>query len=324
MSLHDGRWRALEAARARLGATAPNPPVGAAVFSADGEVLAIGAHLGAGHPHAEVEALRACCLEAGRAHGVFVTLEPCNHHGRTPPCTVALLQAGVRVVCIGALDPNPHVRGGGAAALREAGVDVRLLAESASSDERLLARRCQDLIEPYAHWLRTGRPYITVKRVFDPSGRMEPPPGHKTFSSPRLLEYAHRLRRASDAVLTGSGTILADRPEFTVRHGLDPRTSPRHLSICDRRRRVDEAYLAEAAGRGLLVRIVDDVGAELAALGKEGVHQLLVEAGPDLTGHVLAQGLWDRLVTIRQLSPEEEQVTVERRPLGQPSAANAQ
>ncbi len=314
MSLHDGRWRALEAGRARLGATAPNPPVGAVVFSAEGVVLGIGAHLGAGHPHAEVEALRACGAGGGLAHGVFVTLEPCNHQGRTPPCTAALLQAGVQVVWIGALDPNPHVRGGGAAALREAGVDVRLLAESASSDERLLARACEDLIESYTHWLRTGRPYVTVKQVFDAGGRMEPPPGRKTFASDRLLEYAHRLRRESDAVLTGSGTILADRPEFTVRHGLDPRTSPRWLAICDRRRRVDAAYMAEAEGRGFRPRIVDDVEAELAALGAEGVHQLLVEAGPGLTGHVLAQGLWNRLVTIRQLSPEEEQVTVARRP----------
>lgn len=316
MNLHEGRLRALALARAQMGATAPNPPVGAAVVSSEGKVLGLGAHLGAGRPHAEVEALSACGEAGPQAHGIFVTLEPCNHHGRTPPCTTALLQAGVQVVWIGALDPNPHVSGGGAAALRQAGVEVRLLSESASPDERLLARQCEDLIAPYTHWLRTGRPYVSVKRVFDSAGRMEPPPGRKTFASHRLLEYAHRLRRESDAVLTGSGTILADRPEFTVRHVLDPRPSPRHLSICDRRRRVDEAYLAEAAGRGFLPRIVDDVEAELAALGAEGVHQLLVEAGPGLTGHMLAQGLWDRLVTIRQISPGEEQVTVKRRALG--------
>ena len=313
MSFHEGRLRALAAARERLGATAPNPPVGAAVFSDRGEMLGIGAHLGAGRPHAEVEALRACGEALSRAHTVFVTLEPCNHQGRTPPCTGALLQAGVQAVWIGALDPNPHVRGGGAEALRQAGVDVRLLAQSVSPDERRLAQHCEDLIAPYTHWLRTGRPYVTIKRVFDAAGRMEPPPGRKTFSSNRLLEYAHRLRRECDAVLTGSGTVLADRPEFTVRHCLDPRTAPRRLAILDRRRRVDEAYLAEAERRGLLPRIVDHVGAELDALGAEGAHHLLVEAGPTLTGHVLDQGLWDRLVTVRQMSPEEEQVTVERK-----------
>ncbi|WP_217433917.1 bifunctional diaminohydroxyphosphoribosylaminopyrimidine deaminase/5-amino-6-(5-phosphoribosylamino)uracil reductase RibD [Caulobacter sp. S45] len=310
--MHEGRLRALAAARERLGATAPNPPVGAAVFSAEGEVLGIGAHLGAGRPHAEIEALRACGETLGRAHSMFVTLEPCNHQGQTPPCTAALLQAGVRTVWIGALDPNPNVRGGGGAALRQAGVDVRLLSESALSDERGLALHCEDLIAPYTHWLRTGRPYVTLKRVFDAAGRMEPPPGRKTFSSHRLLEYAHHLRRESDAVLTGSGTVLADRPEFTVRHVLDFRTAPRRLSICDRRGRVDAAYLAAAAERGLLPRIVSDVEAELDALGAEGVHQLLAEAGPALTDHMIAYGLWDRLVTIRQFSPQEEQVTVER------------
>ncbi len=312
MSFHDGSLRALAAARERLGATAPNPPVGAAVFSAEGEVLGIGAHLGAGQPHAEVEALRACGDALGRAHAVFVTLEPCNHYGRTPPCTSALLDAGVRVVWVGALDPNPHVGGGGVAALRRSGVDVRLMAESASSDERRVAQHCEDLIAPWTHWLHTGRPYVTVKRVFDAAGRMEPPPGRKTFSSHRLLEYAHRLRRESDAVLTGSGTVLADRPEFTVRHCPDPRAIPRRLSILDRRRRVDDAYLAAAVSRGLLPRIAADLNAELDVLGGEGVHQLLVEAGPALTAFMLDQGLWRRLVTIRQLSPEEEQVTVER------------
>jgi diaminohydroxyphosphoribosylaminopyrimidine deaminase/5-amino-6-(5-phosphoribosylamino)uracil reductase len=313
MNLHQGRLRALAMARAQMGATAPNPPVGAAVVSREGEVLGIGAHLGAGRAHAEVEALSACGEARGRAHAIFVTLEPCNHHGRTPPCTAALLQAGVELVWIGALDPNPHVSGGGAAALRQAGVDVRLLAESASADERLLARQCEDLIAPYSCWLRTGRPYVTVKRVFDAAGRMEPPPGRKTFASHRLLEYAHELRRECDAVLTGSGTVLADRPEFTVRHCPDPRTSRRRLSICDRRGRVDGAYLAEAEGRGLAPRIVADVEAELDGLGTEGVHQVLVEAGPIMTRHMLDQGLWDRLVTIRQLSATEEQVTVERR-----------
>ncbi len=314
MSLHEGRLRALAAARERLGATAPNPAVGAAVFSVEGEVLGIGAHLGAGRPHAEVEALRTCGEALGRAHAVFVTLEPCNHQGRTPPCTAALLQAGVRAVWIGALDPNPHVRGGGADALRQAGVQVRLMAESASPDERRLGHHCEDLIAPYTHWLRTGRPYVTIKRVFDAAGRMEPPPGRKTFSSHRLLEYAHRLRRESDVLLTGSGTVLADRPEFTVRYDLDTRTSPRRLSICDRRGRVDDAYLAGAMGRGLLPRIVADIEAELDLLGAEGAHQVLVEAGPTLTGRMLDRGLWNRLVTIRQISPEEEQVTVERRP----------
>ncbi len=305
---------ALAAARERLGATAPNPPVGAAVFSAEGEVLGIGAHLGAGFAHAEVEALRASREASDRIHAVFVTLEPCNHHGRTPPCTEALLRAGVQRVWIGALDPNPHVRGGGAATLRQAGVEVRLLGESVSADEPRVAQHCEDLIAPYAHWLRTGRPYITVKRVLDPAGRMEPPPGQKTFSSHRMLEYAHRLRRESDAVLTGSGTVLTDRPEFTVRHCLDPRTTPRRLSICDRRKRVDEAYLVEARGRGLLPRIVSDLEAELDALGAESVHQLLVEAGPSMTSHMVDKGLWNRLVTIRQLSPQDERVTVERRP----------
>ncbi|KSB90521.1 riboflavin biosynthesis protein RibD [Caulobacter vibrioides] len=301
---------ALDAAFAWAGATAPNPPVGCAVLAADGEVLAVRAHQGAGLPHAEAAALAACRDRWSAVHTLVVTLEPCNHHGRTPPCVEAILASPARAVWIGARDPNPAVAGGGAARLVAAGLDVAFVAGP-------LAGEAARLIAPFAMRATRGRPWLTLKQAFTADGSMIPPPGAKTFTSEASLDLAHALRRRADAVITGSGTVLADAPLLTVRRAPDPRRTPRRLAILDRRGRVPGAYLDAARARGLDPSVHADIPALLAQLAGGGALEALVEAGPTLSAAFLAAGLWDERVTITKAARPGDPDTVEsvlRRP----------
>lgn len=303
---------AIEAAEATIGATAPNPPVGCAVLDRDGAILAVAAHPGAGQPHAEVMALRACAA-AGRlaeAHALVVTLEPCNHHGRTPPCAGAIVAAGIGAVWVGIDDPNPRVAGGGIAALEAAGVRAHRMAELPEMAAQ--AAQCRALILPFATWARTGRPWVVVKRALDRTGSMIPPPGTKTFTSPASLRLAHLLRRQADAILTGIGTVLADAPEFTVRHVPDHPGKRRLLLVLDRHDRAPPAWRDAARRRGFDVAIAADIGAAIARAGAAGALTLLVEAGPTVTDAVLAVNLWDELVTIALAEDEDAPDRIER------------
>jgi diaminohydroxyphosphoribosylaminopyrimidine deaminase/5-amino-6-(5-phosphoribosylamino)uracil reductase len=285
--------RACLEARRWLGSTAPNPPVGAAALNHEGKVLAAMAHRKAGQPHAEALLLRHC-REQGllpKVAAICVTLEPCNHHGRTPPCTEAILAAGIRQVAVGVRDPNPDVKGGGITALEQAGVRVTLGVAEAE---------CRQLLHAFAFSVVNGRPWVTVKRAFTTGGSMIPPPGRKTFTSGASLTLAHRLRKRADAILTGSGTILADNPEFTVRRMDDYPDKRRWLAILDRRRRVPQAYVDRASQRGLDGLIYDSVAEALAGLQGKGVRDVLVEAGPGVSDAVLASGLWCLAVDIHQ------------------------
>jgi len=301
---------ALNMAAEHRGATSPNPPVGCVLLNEGGQVLAAGAHESAGESHAEANAL-AACRRAGaqdRIHTVVVTLEPCNHWGRTPPCAEAILASSARVVWIGAIDPNGDVAGGGAARLADAGLGVRVL-----DPDSALGVRCRDLIAPFAKHKLTNRPWVTVKQALDSAGGMIPPPGETTFTSPPALTYAHRLRRRADAILTGSGTVLADNPAFTVRHVPDHPGKRRMLAVLDRRRRVSTAFLAAAGVRGLDAFRADDLEATLDELGRRGALEVLVEAGPSLTSAVLSTELWDEHVLIRQSPTAAGPETVEVR-----------
>ena len=295
----DAARAAITAARAHVGATAPNPPVGCAVIDAGGRVLAVGAHARAGTPHAEVVALEAC-----RAAGVLdaadtlvVTLEPCAHHGRTPPCVDAILRAGVRRVIIGAVDPNPNVIGGGMDRLEAAGVQCRLLSDL-GRDGQDLARQCRALIAGFETRNLRGRPFITVKQALDSRGSMIPPKGRTTFTSDTSLELAHRLRRQSDAILTGVGTVLADRPQFTVRRVADHPGRRRLLAIMDLEHRTPSDYIA-AASEHFEVLVFDDLDLAMRDLASRGALNLLVEAGPTLTRLIGERGLWDHWLTIQ-------------------------
>ncbi len=277
--------RACAEARKWVGATAPNPPVGAVALDDDGNILAVAAHVRAGADHAEAALLK-LCREKGllpRVRTLVVTLEPCTHMGKTPPCCDAILEAGIRRVVVGTRDPNPHVSGGGCDRLRAAGVEV---IDGVAGDE------CRALIHAFAHFVTTGKPFVTVKRAFDEKGSMIPPQGLKTFTSKESLILAHRLRKKADAIVTGSGTILADSPLFTARLVPDHFGKTRVLGILDRRRRVPEEYLLQAAERGFDPIVYGNLDACFADLAERGAQDVLVEAGPTLSDAILNSAHW--------------------------------
>lgn len=296
-------------AESRLGATAPNPSVAALAIDAEGRVLSAQAHPGAGHPHAEALVL-AECRERGvqdLIHTLYVTLEPCNHQGRTPPCTEAIRASGVKKVIAACSDPNPKVAGGGIAALKKHGIS----AEFSKNPE--VKKRGENLIRAFSHWSRTGLPYVTVKRAFDERGSMIPPAGVKTFTSVESLKFAHALRKRADAILTGSGTVLADRPEFTVRHLPDHAGKLRWLVILDRSDRVTQQaqdWLDRTRSLGFRAQIAQNLPEALSFLGREGVLEVLVEAGPRLSSSVFEAGLWNESVTITKRVGEADLVEV--------------
>lgn len=298
---------ALREARKFIGATAPNPPVGAAALDAQGRILSVQAHQRAGTGHAEARVfqdLKERGLTA-QARSLVVTLEPCNHHGRTPPCTEAILASPIRQVMFGLKDPNPRVAGHGAERLRAAGLNV------SEATHPLLHTGCEQLIEPFAHWSHTGLPWVVVKtahranRLGSPLENMLPPPGQKTFTSPSSLRFAHELRKRADAIITGSGTVLADRPEFTVRHLDDHEIvasghKKRILIVMDRRSRTPNEWLEAARSRGFEVSVAQELAATLRELGRRGVLKVLVEAGPILSSSILSLGFWNEHVVITQ------------------------
>lgn len=312
---------ALELARVHEGATAPNPPVGCVLLDAQGQELATGAHRRAGLPHAEAEAIaqaRAAGL-AEKVETVVVTLEPCNHYGRTPPCAEAILCTSARQVWIACRDPNPLVAGGGAERLRAADLSVNFLSDLNHPSAPTLVAEAHRLIAPFAKRVRTGLPFVTIKQAISSSGSMVPTIGKKTFTSSTSLELAHRLRLRADAILTGSGTVLADDPLFTVRLVPDHNNKQRLLVLLDRRRRIPERYMDAARKRGFVVHLTDDVHEALQSIGAAGGMEVLVEAGRVLTTHLLAAGLWDEHVLIEQAASANgtDRVTLRRNPAPQ-------
>lgn len=212
------RLAVASAAQAR-GATSPNPLVGAVIVDESGSapvVLAVGFHAAAGQAHAEVDALRRLAATGGSAVGktLYVSLEPCNHVGRTGKCTEAILAAGIRRVVVGMGDPNPHVAGGGADCLRKAGVEVLL---------GVCEAECRHENRGYLRWLHSGRPQLILKAAVSLDGRLAPVSAPSSVVGPRWLtgqaarQRAHQLRAQCDAILVGAGTVLTDDPQLTVR-----------------------------------------------------------------------------------------------------------
>lgn len=204
--------RCLELARSALGQTAPNPLVGCVVVR-DGVTVGEGFHPGAGQPHAEVFALR----QAGdRAQGatLYVNLEPCNHYGRTPPCTEAVIAAGVKRVVVGMVDPDPRVSGGGIARLREAGIEVNVGIAHAA---------CQELNEAFVHRITHQRPFGILKYAMTLDGKIATTTGHSAWvTSPAARSHVHQLRLACDAVVVGGNTVRRDNPLLTSRQSPTP------------------------------------------------------------------------------------------------------
>ncbi|RZA05504.1 MAG: bifunctional diaminohydroxyphosphoribosylaminopyrimidine deaminase/5-amino-6-(5-phosphoribosylamino)uracil reductase RibD [Proteobacteria bacterium] len=301
---------AINAAEKFVGATSPNPPVGCIALDKAGKVLLGAAHQKAGTAHAEAAVLN-LAQKLGKAeaiHTLVVTLEPCNHRGRTPPCVEAILkQKNIRRVVIGCRDPNPEVAGGGVEALRKAGLEVI---------ESVLEQECKFLIRAFAKFVQTKRPYVTLKAAFTRHGSMVPPAGQKTFTSDASLLFAHELRKRADALWTGSSTVIADNPEFTVRWVPDHPGKKRILVLSDRRRRVSQEWIKKAQGNGFTVHLAPTLDEGLDYLGKQGVLEVLVETGPELREAWLQSGLWDESVVITQGQAdddEDEDVRIEFR-----------
>jgi diaminohydroxyphosphoribosylaminopyrimidine deaminase / 5-amino-6-(5-phosphoribosylamino)uracil reductase len=301
---------ALAEAQKFEGATAPNPPVGCVLLGRDGAVLNVAAHQKAGTLHAEALAIKQCS-DPDRIHTVVVTLEPCNHTGRTAPCTEAILSTSAKNVWIGMADPNPHVAGGGADRLRNGGLNVQFLNHA---DAPKLKTDLQRLIAPFTKRALHGLPWVTIKQAINTQGSMIPPAGQKTFTSQSSLILSHQLRRRSDAIITGSGTILADDPHFTVRLVEDFANKQRHLVLYDRRRRISQSYLDAATERGFKISFADDLFGTLNNLSEEGALEVLVEAGPSLTQSILESNLWDEHVLITKGDPDQIQIIQNKEP----------
>jgi diaminohydroxyphosphoribosylaminopyrimidine deaminase/5-amino-6-(5-phosphoribosylamino)uracil reductase len=264
--------RALELAEAVAGRAHPNPTVGAVVVSADGEVVGEGATEAYGGRHGEIVALD----EAGqRARGgtLYVTMEPCTHHGSTPPCVDRVLADGVARVVAASLDPNPAAAGG-LEYLRTRGVDVELA-------ERVEARRQN---EAWRTWVVLGRPFVTYKAAVTLDGRMTLP-GERWITGAASRRLVHELRAASDAVAVGAGTARADRPRLDARDVETPRGQPRRLVFGSSLPSDLELELRSGP-----------LAQELAALAREGVQSLLLEGGPTLAAAFLGADLVDKLL----------------------------
>lgn len=305
--------RALRLAALGVGRTSPNPAVGA-VLVRDGRVVGEGAHLQAGGTHAEAAALAAAGT-AARGATCYVTLEPCAHFGRTPPCADALVQAGVARVVVACRDPNPLVDGRGLARLEAAGVRVAL---------GVREREARDLNRAFFLAVREGRPHVTLKTAMTLDGRIAGTDGASQWiTGERARVEAHRLRFAADALLVGIGTVLADDPRLTVRHPELPAKEPLRVVADSRLRTPPEARLLRAGDparvliacvapapaaplarlRARGARVLElpqdggrvDLGALLAALRALDVVAVLVEGGGELGGALLDAGLVDRV-----------------------------
>lgn len=310
---------AIEKAADFAGATAPNPPVGCAIFDGQGRMLACEAHQRAGTFHAEVAALDAC-RKAGAFEAIdtiVVTLEPCNHAGRTGPCADALLSTPARSIWMGTADPNPRVAGGGAEKLRQHGLAVQWLSALEHPATPRLSQAVRRLIGPFRKWSTRGLPWITIKQALTCTGSMIPPAGCKTFTSVASLRLAHKLRRRADAIITGSGTILADNPLFTVRHVKDHPDKMRRLAILDRRRRTPGQFLDAARARNFDVSLESDVEVLIRGLGKTDVLEALVEAGPSTVDAFVQNDMWDEWIILEQGkdgTPDKRAIVTRERP----------
>ena len=266
--------RALELAERGRGAARPNPVVGCVIARGD-EIVGEGWHERVGGPHAEGVALE----HAGpRAHGAtaYVTMEPCTHHGRTPPCTDALIGAGVARVVIGCRDPNPKA-GGGAEVLRAAGVQI------AFADDAV-AFRCRAQNEAWRTWVAQGRPFVIFKAAVTLDGAMTLP-GTRWISGEESRRRVHELRAGVDAVAVGMGTVRADDPHLTAREVGAPR-QPRRLAF-------GRGPLPPGSELELRPGVLAD---ELGALAQEGVQSILLEGGPTLASSFFAAGFVDKVL----------------------------
>ena len=301
---------ALEEAKKGCGWVSPNPMVGAVIVK-DGRILARGYHARCGEAHAERNAL-AACAEDPRGATMYVTLEPCCHHGRQPPCTDAILQAGIARVVVGAGDPNPLVAGKGLALLRSHGVQV---------DTGVLEAECLALNEVFFHYIQTGLPYVVMKYAMTLDGKIATVTGaSRWITGPEARAHVHRQRHRYRGIMVGVGTVLADDPQLTCRAdgGRDPvrivcdtrLRTPLHAKLVRTARQMP-TILATCCTDPLRCRPYLDAGCQvlqlpgaqghvdlralLAELGRQQIDSILLEGGATLNGAALEQDLVQRV-----------------------------
>jgi diaminohydroxyphosphoribosylaminopyrimidine deaminase/5-amino-6-(5-phosphoribosylamino)uracil reductase len=303
--------RALTLAKKGLGTTSPNPVVGCVIVK-NSTIIGEGWHKRAGGHHAEVHALEMAGSDA-RGADVFVTLEPCNHTGTTPPCSEALIRAGVKRVVAGMSDPNPKVNGGGLLALQQAGIETEC---------GVLEQQCRSINRPFIKHITTGQPFVTYKCAMTLDGKIASITGESRWiSCEASRKIVHRMRAASDAIMVGVDTIIADNPQLNVRHvtGRDPLRV-----IVDSHLRTPESVAVLSCGmaQGTVIATTETnprvhlryqhTGATvivctclngkvnlndlLLKLGERGIQSLLLEGGSHLAGEALRQGLIDECV----------------------------
>jgi diaminohydroxyphosphoribosylaminopyrimidine deaminase/5-amino-6-(5-phosphoribosylamino)uracil reductase len=308
----DEAWMDMAIDLALGGRPSPNPHVGSVIVR-DGHVVGAGRHERAGDDHAELVALRQAG-EAAKGATLYVTLEPCNHHGRTPPCADAIVAARVARVVIGCADPNPHVPGGGVARLREAGVEVTVGVRGVEAGR---------VIATWTKFITKGLPYVSLKLALSLDGRIATRSGSsKWVTGPEARTLVHMLRSRHDAVAIGIGTALADNPRLTVRDasGISPtrvvfdtklRLPPHSILVqtavdvptwvvCSADAAMDKEEALTASGVEVLRAPSSaegrlDAGSALRMLAARGVVTLMVEGGAELAGSILAGRLADEL-----------------------------
>ncbi|WP_137844397.1 bifunctional diaminohydroxyphosphoribosylaminopyrimidine deaminase/5-amino-6-(5-phosphoribosylamino)uracil reductase RibD [Microbacterium sp. 2FI] len=286
MTVTDAERGAMDRALA-LAAQGPrgvNPQVGAVVLSATGEILAEGWHRGAGTPHAEVDALSKIAPGAARGATAVVTLEPCNHTGRTGPCAVALIEAGVARVVYAVADPGAASSGGGER-LRAAGVEVEV---------GLRADEAAELVDSWLTVQRLGRPHVTVKWAQSLDGRAAAADGTSQWiTGPDARADVHRRRAEADAIVVGTGTLLADDPALTARRPDCALYDHQPMPVVLGSRAIPAGAAVTRHPLPLVHRPGGDLPAVLAELRERGVHRVFVEGGPTVASAFLREGLAD-------------------------------
>jgi len=309
----DERWMriALDQARKGLGLTRPNPPVGAVVV-AGRQFAGAGFHRRAGGPHAEIHALRRAGTRA-RGATLYVTLEPCSTTGRTPPCTDAIIKAGIRRVVVATLDPNPRHAGRGIKILRRAGIAVAV---------GIAAGDARHLVAPFTAWIKQQRPMVTLKMAVTLDGRIADTRGRSRWlSGPTSRAFVQTLRRHADAIMVGGGTIRADDPSLLPRPAYGRRPlrvivsatgslAPRAKVLCDgcqsqtviaTTRRCSPALINRMLACGVTVKVLPtlhghvDLRALMRYLGRLGILHVLCEGGGHLAGALFKARLVDQL-----------------------------
>lgn len=300
--------KAYDLAKNGMGLVSPNPCVGAVIVDSKGNIISSGYHRYFGGPHAEVEALKNLDSSQLKNATLYVTLEPCNHYGKTPPCTELIIKKGVKRVVVGVEDINPLVKGTGIKRLREAGIEVIV---------GIMHERLKEFYKPFFKYITKKQPFVTLKVAQSFDGKNFVKMGSKYLVSEKTLKYVHKLRFYSDAIMVGINTILKDNPRLNIRYG---RKKPVLKVVLDTQGKVpDNANIFQTEGNVIIYTTnekkkknhdneevvyvrkegnfcsIDDV---LNDLGKRGIQNLLVEGGGILSFELLKYKKVDRLILI--------------------------